>query len=305
LQPTYTRPDAPRTARRRGSASTARGRWPGRRGPPRTGRRDRRTWDQGTTARTVLQMRPDRPNRRTERTVPVMPEPQGSARCDSLKPPGSTELLLIRHGESEPVVPGRPFPRRRPRRPELAPEGRVQAEQIADRSPPPDRRDLRHDAAPTRADGGPARRRTRARARRRARPARGQPRRVGGRALPQARRRGPPLALRMLTGAALGRHPRRRVAESLAPACAAPSTASSPPTPASASPSFSHGGVIGEILAQVTRPAGRSPSSARRTHRSARSSPSAALDPAPLQRHRPPRCLAGADLDRDPDLPGA
>src|SRR6185436_5384145 len=121
--------------RRRGSASTARGRWPGRRGPPRAGRRDRRTWDQGTTAPNCPSdaARSGR-NRRTERTVPVMPEPQGFRQMRFTKPPGSTELLLIRHGESEPVVPGRPFPRVDGHGdPELAPEGRVQAEQIADR----------------------------------------------------------------------------------------------------------------------------------------------------------------------------
>src|SRR3954464_6982726 len=50
------------------------------------------------------------------------------------RPPGSTELLLVRHGESEPMVPGRPFPLVDGHGdPELAPEGRIQAEQVADR----------------------------------------------------------------------------------------------------------------------------------------------------------------------------
>jgi probable phosphoglycerate mutase len=50
------------------------------------------------------------------------------------RPPGSTELLLVRHGESEPMVPGRPFPLVDGHGdPELAPEGRVQAEQVAER----------------------------------------------------------------------------------------------------------------------------------------------------------------------------
>jgi probable phosphoglycerate mutase len=48
------------------------------------------------------------------------------------RPPGSTELLLIRHGESEAMVPGRPFPLVDGHGdPELAPEGRAQAEQVA------------------------------------------------------------------------------------------------------------------------------------------------------------------------------
>jgi 2,3-bisphosphoglycerate-dependent phosphoglycerate mutase len=50
------------------------------------------------------------------------------------RPPGSTELLLIRHGESEPMVPGNPFPLVDGHGdPELAPDGRVQAEQVAAR----------------------------------------------------------------------------------------------------------------------------------------------------------------------------
>jgi len=50
------------------------------------------------------------------------------------RPPGSTELLLIRHGESEAMVPGRPFPLVDGHGdPELAPEGRIQAEQVAER----------------------------------------------------------------------------------------------------------------------------------------------------------------------------
>jgi probable phosphoglycerate mutase len=50
------------------------------------------------------------------------------------RPPGSTELLLVRHGESEPMVPGRPFPRVDGHGdPALAPEGERQAELVADR----------------------------------------------------------------------------------------------------------------------------------------------------------------------------
>jgi probable phosphoglycerate mutase len=51
-----------------------------------------------------------------------------------LRPPGSTELLLVRHGESEPMVPGRPFPRVDGHGdPALAPQGERQAELVADR----------------------------------------------------------------------------------------------------------------------------------------------------------------------------
>lgn len=50
------------------------------------------------------------------------------------RPPGSTELLLIRHGESEPMVPGRPFPLVDGHGdPALAPEGHEQAERVAER----------------------------------------------------------------------------------------------------------------------------------------------------------------------------
>jgi probable phosphoglycerate mutase len=50
------------------------------------------------------------------------------------RPPGATELLLIRHGESEPMVPGRPFPLVDGHGdPALAPEGHEQAERVAAR----------------------------------------------------------------------------------------------------------------------------------------------------------------------------
>lgn len=50
------------------------------------------------------------------------------------RPPGATELLLVRHGESEPAVPGRPFPLVDGHGdPALAPAGREQAERVADR----------------------------------------------------------------------------------------------------------------------------------------------------------------------------
>jgi probable phosphoglycerate mutase len=60
--------------------------------------------------------------------------PTGYRQLRFTRPPGSTELLLVRHGESEPMVPGRPFPLVDGHGdPELAPDGRVQAEQVADR----------------------------------------------------------------------------------------------------------------------------------------------------------------------------
>lgn len=49
-------------------------------------------------------------------------------------PPGSTEVLLVRHGESEPAVRGVDFPLVDGHSdPALAPEGREQAERVADR----------------------------------------------------------------------------------------------------------------------------------------------------------------------------
>lgn len=50
------------------------------------------------------------------------------------RPPGSTELLLVRHGASEPHVAGRSFPLVDGHGdPALAPEGREQAERVAER----------------------------------------------------------------------------------------------------------------------------------------------------------------------------
>jgi probable phosphoglycerate mutase len=49
-------------------------------------------------------------------------------------PPGVTEILLIRHGESQPAYPGRPFPLTDGRGdPGLTPEGAAQAQRVADR----------------------------------------------------------------------------------------------------------------------------------------------------------------------------
>jgi probable phosphoglycerate mutase len=50
------------------------------------------------------------------------------------RPPGAIELLIVRHGESEPAVPGRPFPLVGGHGdPALAPAGREQAQRVADR----------------------------------------------------------------------------------------------------------------------------------------------------------------------------
>jgi probable phosphoglycerate mutase len=50
------------------------------------------------------------------------------------RPPGATELLLVRHGESEALVPGHPFPLVDGHGdPALAPEGEAQAERVGER----------------------------------------------------------------------------------------------------------------------------------------------------------------------------
>ncbi|MFI9385989.1 histidine phosphatase family protein [Kutzneria sp. NPDC052558] len=50
------------------------------------------------------------------------------------RPPGSTELVLVRHGESAPARFDRPYPYRDGHGdPELAPQGREQARRLADR----------------------------------------------------------------------------------------------------------------------------------------------------------------------------
>jgi 2,3-bisphosphoglycerate-dependent phosphoglycerate mutase len=50
------------------------------------------------------------------------------------RPPGACEILLVRHGESEPAVPGQPFPLVDGQGdPALDPVGEAQAERVADR----------------------------------------------------------------------------------------------------------------------------------------------------------------------------
>ncbi len=66
-----------------------------------------------------------------------MPEDTGSERYAQARfrrPPGSTELLIVRHGESEPADPARPFPLVDGQGdPALAPAGRAQAALVAER----------------------------------------------------------------------------------------------------------------------------------------------------------------------------
>jgi probable phosphoglycerate mutase len=66
--------------------------------------------------------------------APAPPDEQEYRQLRFRRPPGSTELLLVRHGESEPMVPGRPFPLVDGHGdPELAPDGRRQAELVGAR----------------------------------------------------------------------------------------------------------------------------------------------------------------------------
>ncbi len=61
-------------------------------------------------------------------------EPEEYRQVRFAAPPGSTELLLIRHGESAPARVDHPFPLVDGHSdPELAPEGREQAERAAER----------------------------------------------------------------------------------------------------------------------------------------------------------------------------
>ena len=60
-----------------------------------------------------------------------MSQPRVFRQSRFLPPPGSAELVLVRHGESEPLVEGTAFPLAGGHGdPALAPEGRAQAEQV-------------------------------------------------------------------------------------------------------------------------------------------------------------------------------
>jgi probable phosphoglycerate mutase len=66
-----------------------------------------------------------------------MSEPRVFRQSRFAAPPGACELVLVRHGESEPLVEGNPFPLVDGHGdPALAPEGRAQAERVADRLGP-------------------------------------------------------------------------------------------------------------------------------------------------------------------------
>lgn len=63
-----------------------------------------------------------------------MSEPRAYRQHRFTPPPGATELILVRHGESEPAVDGRPFPLVDGHGdPALSPEGREQAARVCRR----------------------------------------------------------------------------------------------------------------------------------------------------------------------------
>lgn len=81
-----------------------------------------------------------RPLRRAPSDAADAPPPPRSGERPSFRqaryrrPAGATELLLVRHGESEPAVPGQPFPLTDGHGdPALASEGRVHAERVGAR----------------------------------------------------------------------------------------------------------------------------------------------------------------------------
>jgi probable phosphoglycerate mutase len=74
----------------------------------------------------------------TAKTAPAVPGARtrqtGYRQHRFMPPPGSCEILLVRHGESQPAYPGSPFPLADGRAdPELAPEGAEQAERVTQR----------------------------------------------------------------------------------------------------------------------------------------------------------------------------
>jgi probable phosphoglycerate mutase len=67
-------------------------------------------------------------------TQPEAPAPEGFRQHRFTPPPGSTTVLLVRHGESAPAVPGQPFPLRDGHGdPPLDPVGERQAELLGER----------------------------------------------------------------------------------------------------------------------------------------------------------------------------
>ena len=168
------------------------------------------------------------------------------------RPPGSTELFIVRHGESEPLVPGNPFPLVDGHGdPALAPEGRAQADRVATRLADHAidaiyvtslRRTVEtaaHSLLGWASSGSD-----------RAGPARGPPRRVGGRVVRHRVAEGHPIALRMIT----------EERWDIIPGAESPSRCGAGARGAAADrrrPSdervviVTHGGVIAEIMAQV------------------------------------------------------
>jgi len=70
-------------------------------------------------------------------SVVVVPEPTQYRQPHFVPPPGATDLLIVRHGESAPAVEGELFAMIDGQGdPPLAPEGRQQAEQVAERLAP-------------------------------------------------------------------------------------------------------------------------------------------------------------------------
>jgi probable phosphoglycerate mutase len=233
-----------------------------------------------------------------------MPEQKAFRQMRFTKPPGSTELLLVRHGESEAVVPDRPFPRVDGHGdPELAPEGRVQAEQIADRlaGHPIDaiyvttlRRTVQ-TAAPLAARLGlePAVER--------------DLREVNlgeweGELYRKHVAEGHPLAMRMLKEQRWDVIPGAESAESLRTRVRGALDRIVTAHPGECVAVFTHGGVIGEILAQVTG-AGRPFAFLGASNGSI--SQIVAFGPRWILRRFNDTAHMAGDLDRDPDLPGA
>ena len=185
-----------------------------------------------------------------------MPNPARSfSQRPYVGPPGSTELLLVRHGASADAVEGETFELVEGQGdPPLSDVGRHQAERVA----------LRLAQEPFDALYVTTLRRT-------AQTAAPLVARCGmtpvveadlrevflgeweGGQLRQKAADQDPLWDEGAAGATLGRGARRRVAGGVrGPAARAPSSASSPPTPAGRVVAFSHGAAIGEILAQAT-----------------------------------------------------
>src|SRR6185503_325081 len=68
------------------------------------------------------------------RRTALVPEPTAYRQLQARVPPGATELILVRHGESEAAIEEEPFELVEGHGdPALAPEGRAQAELVGER----------------------------------------------------------------------------------------------------------------------------------------------------------------------------